>query len=898
MKTIVTVVFTTALIFLASEGFGQSVNYVESKVLKVETAYPNAPAYNAIARGKYMLDSAAFANGRLILRFSNISMIPQLAHKRKDGLQVIYGNEGNNCEELEVQFNETVFRNDIRKQLYAQYESALLQQAHASYKSTLATGLANGRSILELSTEDVYSPATDSSNISSLYKAHKKAFQSQFDLIKKQTGNEILASKLDREEALALSSMTNHKKRFKKYSKTFKKLIKSQKGNPRLYSNLEWSIDLGEVATGQIEIAALTKRGSYAKIVFDTLSGERYSHFAQVDSANCYPINRYLYYKQLPGYDYKSSTYKDRYKPQSEKTRFRNFTLYFEHNKSHYDRRDVLPILDFLADSNFVIQQAKVLAYASVEGDSANNHRLQRERAEVLISLLQQAQSEDSIELVEITTAEHWEMFSEQIKKSRWKDWEKRSHNDVKLLLENDSTAALLQPILSKQRRAVLKLKVIEKLTAKRRKEVMVADYHKAISKHLLGKKASTRQSGFLKAARIRSYVKSAIREGLLQESEYCHIISSGSPNLDIIDFYEMTEDLRNGKSPVCQNIQDILLNAHYSSVLRLNREFKSKKEYTIRLRQAVDIQMFTFESILNGTIPALLFARIDYPRNPKFNYLLVNKFYFQTHDGKSLVAPYVSKPVRTVDEHGRPIKSLYYYILKEMVLADEFQLVKQHIKYFEFELYQFLSRFAVGPWDPESGEFFDDEVDAAVMLKQLERLQGVRTILCRKQLNQLALDYHTKAAYYHYLQEGGMNPKTQNALAAIRKYYNDRLEQLSDSQVMKVVKHLLWYNQKTTKTDLLKEATALADARVKPQPSVGFRDFYYRLKAFDPRRFERRIKQWQSENYSRQWCKLLGGRNNVPINHFMDDEVKSRMCDCNTTQIPRLNGESKKTNR
>ena len=208
---------------------------------------------------------------------------------------------------------------------------------------------------------------------------------------------------------------------------------------------------------------------------------------------------------------------------------------------------------------------------------------------------------------------------------------------------------------------------------------------------------------------------------------------------------------MKSGIGLLCQSLEQILLNAHYASVGVLSRDWKDHDAFVIRLRQAVEIQLFIFDKLLSGSLNPEFYLFLNYPRNSKFNYLNLNKFYFQSHEGWPIVKSQI--PQSQFSSNG-PKKGLYYYILKEIVLNDQFKMIKRSKSYFEFELFDFLRNYAVTPWNENQGHLFDEEVDEKVMLTQLNRLETISKRLCRMQLYQLILDYHAKASYSHFQKQ------------------------------------------------------------------------------------------------------------------------------------------------
>jgi len=211
-----------------------------------------------------------------------------------------------------------------------------------------------------------------------------------------------------------------------------------------------------------------------------------------------------------------------------------------------------------------------------------------------------------------------------------------------------------------------------------------------------------------------------------LERDKHCYAFRSGSFDLDIIEFYEMREDLKLRLQPVCLSVKEIAVNAHYASISTLNRAGKNFQQYQTRLRQALDIQLFILDGILKGSLNDSLFLHLNYPQNPKYHYLLINKLYFQSHEGYPVVKKFIKKKVK---RSKKLVKGLYYYVLKEIVLKDEFKMLIWNRELFEFELYEFLARFNVSQWNEKTGELFDPEIDPQVMLKQLQKLQNINGI-------------------------------------------------------------------------------------------------------------------------------------------------------------------------
>ena len=870
--------FLIISLFFGQVGIAQHTDIIFSKIRSIPNEMLKERQFTTLSNTGFLIDSTAYQNNHIVLYFDDLNFIPQLLKKKKDAISLMQVSwDCNNDAGQKVSYKT---RNQIRDEIEDQFHQYSLLTASEAFQNHYQQIELNFERIIK-DVDPISFKEEPVSSITESHKTFKAKLKEQFNHFSNYTSNKNLHNRIRNLKKIGESRFKKEKKRYKDNASVFRRFIKGKIGNSRLYKNIPWQLDFGPIASDfnsehQVNFEFSLKSTPVALLSFDTIYGERTTKLLQIDTAYCYPIDRYLYYKQLPEFDYRRSSYKNKYKPKSQKTRFRKFTVYFDHNKSDYDKSDIAPILKFLNDSSYVVRKVRVEAYASVEGDSVNNQRLQQERAQVLIDLLQAEQKDDLI-VGEIVTNEQWKMFFEQIENTSFADWKVKQKEEIKILLENDSIALLLEPILSVERKAVLKLMVSEKLSEERKLEITIADFDKTINAILYGLSAKSRLNNVKKAASIRAYLKSGIRAGQIKKAGYCQLLENSTYELDIIEFYELREDLKSGIGLLCQSLEQILLNAHYASVGILSRDWKDDDAFVIRLRQAVEIQLFIFDKLLNGSLNPEFYLFLNYPRNSKFNYLKLNKFYFQSHEGWPIVKSQI--PQSQIISNG-PKKGLYYYILKEIVLNDQFKMIKRSKSYFEFELFDFLRNYAVTPWDENQGHLFDDEVDEKVMLTQLNRLETISKRLCRMQLYQLILDYHAKASYSHFQKHQGPNKDTENSLIKLKNYYLARKEKLDVPTILTVAKHLVWYSQASTNKDYLKYAIDLMDAsysKWKDNPDAVI--YYLQTKAFDPIGMDRKIREIKESSVLSSICKLFSGKYNIPYSDIADQELRNKLC-------------------
>ncbi len=91
-----------------------------------------------------------------------------------------------------------------------------------------------------------------------------------------------------------------------------------------------------------------------------------------------------------------------------------SWNIPFERNKFDYKQADVAPFIDSLNEPKFIIQEVKITAYSSIEGDSLKNAELQQRRAASIVNVLEQQQSGNKIKYT-VKQGDSWNIFKKQI---------------------------------------------------------------------------------------------------------------------------------------------------------------------------------------------------------------------------------------------------------------------------------------------------------------------------------------------------------------------------------------------------------------------------------------------------------------------------------------------------
>ena len=83
---------------------------------------------------------------------------------------------------------------------------------------------------------------------------------------------------------------------------------------------------------------------------------------------------------------------KPAFEPRNESS-ILNFVIPFQKNKFEFEEADIDPFLQALMEPDFIVDGLYIYAYSSIEGDSSANAKLQQKRAESVVNVLQERQT-------------------------------------------------------------------------------------------------------------------------------------------------------------------------------------------------------------------------------------------------------------------------------------------------------------------------------------------------------------------------------------------------------------------------------------------------------------------------------------------------------------------------
>ena len=132
------------------------------------------------------------------------------------------------------------------------------------------------------------------------------------------------------------------------------------------------------------------------------------------------------------------------------------FEIPFKKNVSKFSQSDIQPLYDSLKLKRYDIKHIEIRAFSSIEGSTKRNIELQEQRAQSIIDAINNIQQKEIPQTV--TAKENWVEFYRDIKRTKYQNFTKKDQNQIKKILKEQNIADELEPLLNKERRAVIYL--------------------------------------------------------------------------------------------------------------------------------------------------------------------------------------------------------------------------------------------------------------------------------------------------------------------------------------------------------------------------------------------------------------------------------------------------------
>jgi hypothetical protein len=629
--------------------------------------------------------------------------------------------------------------------------------------------------------------------------------------------------------------------------KGHKKFLRSLKGKMAVRNpeNMDWSLTFPLNSGDNKKLPSfqfLNRKSAYALLSFDSLGPLEIIDLPVPVSDPCRPLDRFTYFKKMKGSGFMKFPY-DKYRPQTKRRRQKKFELFFPRNESTVEDEKVREIIQFLNDSSYTILRAKVFAYASIEGPEDNNIRLQKERAGVMLDALQKSNDEQII-IDTVATAENWDLFYDQIKKSSYDSLSSLKKNQVKQYLENDAIRDSLEPLLNRQRVSILYLLLAEKLEEDEKVQVAYGQYFREIKKINRIMDYGRIIPDIRRAIAIRQYLEESMVNKTIPEHDVCVRLDRFNDYAhSIVNFYALVSEYNEGHITVCHPIEDVLINAHVHLINKLRQYSDNWNKLYYFQRQAIDLQLFAYDQIQSGKIPADFFCLLNYPDEHPYYPMIINKIDFENTFFNSLLfnTPcYLESGLHPIwlpdielamDRNDEPV-SKYYYFLKKRIVENDREIRNYVIRsddLYEFDLYEFL-KIGLENWNVEENRYYDTDLDYTRLKFWFGKLQQSKSQLCEKAILRLYVLLHQKIAGMarhgnKYVNDAGIS------LSYLASFYTAHESDISPETALNIAQTLLSYNNYFYHNEALDAARYFLQHYLKTHPEQPeLRRFYQSL--------------------------------------------------------------------
>lgn len=158
------------------------------------------------------------------------------------------------------------------------------------------------------------------------------------------------------------------------------------------------------------------------------------------------------------------------------------FNVPFEKGKFDYKAEDMEPFLNTLQEPDFFIEGLYITAYSSIEGDAETNARLQKQRAESIISALSRLHKSGLA--TKVKTNDSWQLFQMELEDGKYDYLTKMSKQQaIKTINADAALQQELEPYLARQRFAQIIMDVSYDTRGPKEEKFSIMQFNKAAKK-------------------------------------------------------------------------------------------------------------------------------------------------------------------------------------------------------------------------------------------------------------------------------------------------------------------------------------------------------------------------------------------------------------------------------
>jgi outer membrane protein OmpA-like peptidoglycan-associated protein len=539
-----------------------------------------------------------------------------------------------------------------------------------------------------------------------------------------------------------------------------------------------------------------------------------------IDEPKCEPMDRFYRLRKMNGYGLNKFKYQT-YQAKKRQIVRQEFEVYFDKNSSDSRQEDVQRVIDYLKNNDYSILNASVEGYSSLEGNEERNNKLQIKRANVLINVLQRYNNQP-IKLDTVIVSPAHKQFRENIRSTSYSWLASLNSDSIRVLLNtDDKLLESVEPYLTSQRKAVLKLSMSKRLSSDELFQQFKLDFTQWEAR--LNPKALGNRKPHEVEARVMGmidYLFSLLETGTITAEQFAEVIEQAKSYgvlRVLIVYHKLIEFEKEVRGDSLQSIAYFrinkfskLLDVGHNNLVALIQD-KEYKLYQDKFKlQLVDMQSYLFEFVRKGWLPVSSLCAIDYPQNFLFWGYILNKLAFLQYLTKYMDVSCESMKAEPwqgikkysdswLDEvkadkqtsgiayaptakyapsYGMPSTSPYLYYLKTLYIKKKGS-VAPYITFSddfrEFDLFT-LANYHVTQWDPFMNYYTDPEVQIKEIDKVIKQLKARQRLICSRDVNELYLEYHLKALHYMsvYYEPGNAEHTTivQQSLLFTGTYY------------------------------------------------------------------------------------------------------------------------------
>lgn len=178
----------------------------------------------------------------------------------------------------------------------------------------------------------------------------------------------------------------------------------------------------------------------------------------------------------------------------------------FEKNKSEYKHEDIQLFLDTLNVPDFIVNRMNIFAYASIEGDSIQNAKLQQKRAESIVKAMESKQK-NSIK-ANIYLSDSWKLFCDKIKNTEYAYLAEMPKSEAIKEINKGTLSEQLENYLAPTRFAKITMDVSYDFENGKEEKFVIDQFNKAV-----------KDSSFEKMYKIQYYIAKGVRDKKFNDS-------------------------------------------------------------------------------------------------------------------------------------------------------------------------------------------------------------------------------------------------------------------------------------------------------------------------------------------------------------------------------------------